>query len=185
MELNRNIRDDFRQAGQTRTARLVVATNLLRKYTREEVENHIIYITNYLKDSYKIGSNLLLLGTAVKYEGCYYIIARSGATALLTPERFFEIADETADLALNILASAPFGELIKVDGSPKSKTNIAVGKDIMDSIVNLKNWVQNDDYEDYSDVEDTLQEQISHLGIITIKLGALTQNKFFEIIDWI
>ena len=46
MELNREIRNEFRRAGQTRTARLVLASNLHQSYSEEVIGNHVKDVNN-------------------------------------------------------------------------------------------------------------------------------------------
>ena len=185
MELNREIRDEFRAAGQTSTARLAVARNLHRNYTKTEISSHITFVIQYILDTVKIGSNLLILGTAGEDHQGQRIWTAAGTTTLLGSEKYLRITRETTELAFKIIDAAPFGEKIISEGFPKDKLNVVIGYDIMNTIINLRCRAVSGTVGSEPEEIQELPDEVSHLGIILIKLGILTQYKLEQILEWI
>ena len=185
MELNREIRDEFRAAGQTSTARLAVAMNLFQNYTKAEISSHITFTIQYILDTVKIGSNLLILGTAGENHQGQRIWATSGKTTLLGSEKYLRVTRETIELAFKIIDAAPFGEKIVSEGFPKDKSDVVIGYDIMNTIIDLRCRAVGGTIGSELEEIQELPDEASHLGIILIKLGILTQFKLEQILEWI
>ena len=183
MELNRKIRDEFRAAGQTKTARLVVAINLKNNHRGEDLRDFITFTIQYVMDTFKIGSNLLLLGSEKQNSKKYAVKTTSGLTALMNDTMYLSLAKETAELGFSIIDAAPFGEKIKTEGRPKELREIVIGEDIMETIMNLRCWIQLY-HEEHNFNRAMLPDELSHLGIILIKLGKITKIKLQETMDY-